>query len=595
VCEPASEICGVYRDLKSLCDHLKQLPNIQRRRREGFVRDDFTLNVLCHLPDPSTLSAQSSDTATKRQETEFMYAQLLRDILVKIESTEEEMIKFCREKCTGNNTDLNTIDQFEEYYDACNAIFWYTRDTFLYRLLNQALRNQEFDTLYSLRYFIKDLHFQLIKRRASQFLQLIQFATVSDVTDPSIPTVYRGQLMTNEEFNKKIRNNEKGFLSINSFFSTTSHRHLAIVYAGNRSSSKTSTEQSVLFQIEIRKNYHDYANISEESAFEEDEGEILFTMGAVFRIVSVDLSDEGFWDVKMRLSPEEDEELTTLAAHVRAQIITPYPLLSLGRFMLETANYDKAEQLHLLSLNELTIREKYDIIPAVYNDLGFIYKKTGKQEKAIEHYKKSLETYLKHLPPTDTKLACVHNNLGVVYCEQGDYDKALSCYNKALEIELNSPIPAEREIALYYNNIGIVYQAQQCYLEALERFEKSLELLEKRLPVNHPSIAVIYNNISTVHHALGNCDKANDYLKKTLEIQLRSLSPNHPDLATSYNNLGFAYKEQSKFQEALEMYEKCLQIQSKYLPSNHPDIATTNNNISQVRSIMERMIRQLGT
>jgi hypothetical protein len=266
------------------------------------VRNDFTIDVISYPPDSTDLSATTSemvssslnDSVIKQQETDFIYTKLLGKILITVDSTAEEMIKFCREKCADNETDLNTINEFEAYYDACNAIFWYTRDTFLYHLLNKALREQEFDTLYSLRYFIKDLDYQLADHGCQQRLSLYTLPSTDNVVDSSPQTIYRGQLMANEEFNKRIRFNVGGFLSVNSFFSTTACRNLAVVYAGNRSNNETSTEQSVLFQIEISHNYHEYANISKRSAFAEDEGEILFTMGAVFRIVSVNLSNEGF-------------------------------------------------------------------------------------------------------------------------------------------------------------------------------------------------------------------------------------------------------------------------------------------------------------
>lgn len=577
-----------------MCDHLRHLPSIRRRRREGFVRDDFTINELCHLPDSSTQSAaanqskstSSSDTVTKRQETEFMYAQILRDILVKNESTEKEMVEFCRQKFAGNETDLQTVDEFEEYYEARNAIFWYTRDTFLYRLLNKALREQDFDTLYSLRYFIKDLRLQLISQRGSQYLNEIRLATTSNASISGRNTVYRGQLMTNEEFNKKIRNNQ-GFLSVNNFFSTTIHKQLAMIYAGDRSKNETFSEESVLFEIEIGKSYFDYANISKKSAFEEDEEEILFSMGTVFRMVSINFNDEGFWDVKMHLNLEENDDLTTLAAHLRAEIISSsYPLLSLGNFFSKTANYDKAEQFYLLALNKLTINEAGDILLVIYNNLGFVYNKTGKQAKATEYYKKSIEICRKYFFSTIPKSAHIHYSLGMMNYLQGDYDEALSEYTKALELNLNLPILDNRDIAEDYKKIADVYLAQQNYLKALEMFEKSLKLLEKRLPTNHPSLAACYSGISQVYYALGQDDKANEYLNKTLEVQFRSLPSNHIDFATSYSILGSIYRRHNKLKEALGTYEIALPIQVKCLPSDHPDIVTTNNNILEIRSAL---------
>jgi hypothetical protein len=44
--------------------------------------------------------------------------------LIDPKSTEEEMIEFYLQKYTDNETDLNVIDEFEDYYDAMNTIFW---------------------------------------------------------------------------------------------------------------------------------------------------------------------------------------------------------------------------------------------------------------------------------------------------------------------------------------------------------------------------------------------------------------------------------------------------------------------------------------
>ncbi|CAF4072748.1 unnamed protein product [Rotaria magnacalcarata] len=79
--------------------------------------------------------------------------QLLRDNLTLWTSDaddvdEEEMILLCRHVCADNKADLHTIEEFETDYDACSAIFRHTRDTFLYRLLSDALREQDVKTLF---------------------------------------------------------------------------------------------------------------------------------------------------------------------------------------------------------------------------------------------------------------------------------------------------------------------------------------------------------------------------------------------------------------------------------------------------------------
>ena len=154
-----TKVHGNYTDVSELCNHLSQLSYVKRYRREGLHREDFTVNPLpAATTSGSKFPSPTVSSNTIRQEADFMYSSFLRDILIKIDSTEEEMTKFCRHQCAGTATDLNVIDEFEAYYDAHNAIFWFTRDTFLFRLLNRALRELDVSTLYSLRYFIKDLH-----------------------------------------------------------------------------------------------------------------------------------------------------------------------------------------------------------------------------------------------------------------------------------------------------------------------------------------------------------------------------------------------------------------------------------------------------
>ncbi|CAF3979898.1 unnamed protein product, partial [Rotaria sordida] len=308
--------------LQSFCDQLSRIPSFQQRRqrpRETFVRNDFILTpLLSHSSplstDPSVtidhLVASQPSNTVKQQETEFMYGQLFRNILISQESTQEEMIEYCRQKYADNKSYLNMIDEFKDYYNKCNAINWYTRDTFLYRLINKALRDQDVDTLYSIRYFITDLHYQIVNKYAQQYSMAITFNNVT-ASILEIKTVYRGQLMIHEEFDKKIRYNTGGFFLVSSFFSTTTNRDLACVFAGDGSSN---TESSVLFQINIDHSLKEfeYADVTTESAFGGTEQEVLFSMGAVFRILSVDRINTGLWNVHLKLTIEKNEEFQTL-------------------------------------------------------------------------------------------------------------------------------------------------------------------------------------------------------------------------------------------------------------------------------------------
>ncbi|CAM4937448.1 unnamed protein product [Rotaria socialis] len=595
--------CRIYTNLELLCAHLCHLPPYLKRKRRACIgqmnisilsqtcTDDLSI-LLNATAINQLLFAKSTTDVIRRQEAEFMYALLSRDILIDIKSTEEEIIKYFREKCAGNDADLNVVDEFEEYYDAINAIFWYTRNTFLYRLLNKALREQDIDTLYSLRYFIKDLHLKIRERHNTQKQQLVLTTTcITDYTKPTpdasnerIIRVYRGQLMSTAEFNRKILYNTNGFFSVSSFFSTTIHENLAReIYAGNRSSSNlTAAEQSILFQIDIDQqvNKFPYANISTESAFDEAEGEILFTMGSVFRILSVHLNEEdGYWNVILRLTDEEDKELRMLSEFIKLDIVTPNPLESLATLLIRMGSNKEAERYNRILLSDQAFISDPVNLATVFNNLGFICQAMSQHEKAIEYFEKMLEIKLECSPETENFASIAYNNLGSIYNDKGKYDEACRYYTKAVETELNTTNPNQRAIATYYSNIGNLFNVQKRYTEAIEMFERSVEIRLKVLPANHPDMGTSLINISQVFNALGQYEKAIDYLKTAFQNHFTSLPSDHPSLSTVYNNLGQLYNRQGKFKEALEMYEKSLEIQLKIFPANHPDIACTYNNI----------------
>ncbi|CAF3397278.1 unnamed protein product [Rotaria sp. Silwood2] len=352
--ERFSKVRCVHTDLNLLCNELNQISTIRRQRHQRPTVDDFNIYSLSCLSDSSTSTVSStqslllSNNNTQRQEAEYMYSLLLRGILIRADSTEEEMISFFRHIC-NNNADLETIEQFETYYEANNAIFWYTRDTFLYRILNKAWREEDVKTLYSMRYFIKDIHLQLLEKH------ILQQRALKDT--PTNDIIYRGQLMKTEEFNRKIRHNVGGLFSVVSFFSTTMDENLASVYAGNSENNHQHLDvEHVLFQIKIDKNVYrfSYANISKQSAFEKGENEILFNIGAIFRIESINQDDRKVWIVHLKLTDDEDRELKKRIGCLETQILTPYPQLNLGRLMVEMGNYSAAEEYYLSLLRRIS-------------------------------------------------------------------------------------------------------------------------------------------------------------------------------------------------------------------------------------------------
>ncbi|CAF4187211.1 unnamed protein product [Adineta steineri] len=245
------------------------------------------------------------------ENSSFLAFQLLTDIMLRLHQTEfarQEMIEMCQSKYENSSTDLEKINEFERSYQHSDAIEWYTTNSFPYRLLQQALRMEDIDTIFKLRYYICDLH--------NQLAQLYTYYLHSLPSDQPILTLYRGQRMKTTELTRLQENIDK-FISMNNFLSTTNNVTAAIFFAGDGCLNDPDEEISVLYQIKIDTSVpHSipFAKIQYKSIFE-DEDEVLFSMASVFRIDDVEQYG-ALWVVELTLINKEDETWNILTAHL---------------------------------------------------------------------------------------------------------------------------------------------------------------------------------------------------------------------------------------------------------------------------------------
>ncbi len=119
---------------------------------------------------------------------QFVFSQVLFDCLLRLkynETDRAELISCCKCEHEGNHIELQNIREFVKDYTADKALRWYTKDTFFYKSLNAALRKQNIHMTFLFRGFISDIQEQLRKYQSNKVL-----------------TVYRGQMMSNEELER---------------------------------------------------------------------------------------------------------------------------------------------------------------------------------------------------------------------------------------------------------------------------------------------------------------------------------------------------------------------------------------------------------
>ncbi|CAF1458392.1 unnamed protein product [Adineta ricciae] len=185
----------------------------------------------------------------------------------------ENFLVTLREYYQGKEVEMKILDEFERDYSSDTAIRWYTRNTFLYLVINKALRQKNIEVIFLFAFLIKDIYNQL--KRQHETLRL------SHLVSPII-NVYRGQMISFQEI-RQIK--AATYLITNSFFSTSLDPTLASFLIGS-STGPNDPIQHIFFEIEIdlRIICQPFGLISSLSYFP-NEDEVLFMIGTYFKVI----------------------------------------------------------------------------------------------------------------------------------------------------------------------------------------------------------------------------------------------------------------------------------------------------------------------
>ena len=370
---------GKYSDLESLSTQIahdyKRLKNIS---------SSLDFSVFQREPNQKTVRDLSKESSR------FLWLQLLIDILIRTPCNEQgktEMLNACRLHYKGDTAEMKKIEDFAKNYEPANTVTYYTNDSFVYRLFNQAFRTENIDLIFIFRFFLIDMYNHLQKLYSNQFL-----SHTGHSNDRLV--VYRGQRMKTIEFGH-IQHNVGRLISINSLFSTTKNPTLAEIYAR----TTVEDELSVVFEIEIHLTRHamkrPFASIEDLSQFPEEE-EVLLWVGSTFRIVNVHdrRTTDGYYLVKMiKTEDEDDNDLNELRKELEKEYSRYENLCDLGHALIGMGDYDRAERYFQMLL-EYTPKFSPSI-GHILNGLGITFTNRGDYLKALEFQEEALEFWTK--------------------------------------------------------------------------------------------------------------------------------------------------------------------------------------------------------
>ncbi|MBN2584683.1 MAG: tetratricopeptide repeat protein [Planctomycetes bacterium] len=158
------------------------------------------------------------------------------------------------------------------------------------------------------------------------------------------------------------------------------------------------------------------------------------------------------------------------------------------------------------------IVDRYPESSKALNQLARVYTDLGRNDQAIEYYRRAVEAAWKQTKPgqPQTENVMARTNLGNRYLEMGDLDEAKKHYEVALA---RNP-----KYALAHNGMGAVLIQQGKLAEGLSHFRRAAELKPDDAPCHRNLAAALLDSPGPE----ANVDEAIEHLRTALTLQPRN-------------------------------------------------------------------------
>ena len=460
------------------------------QRKSVHKRSDNTITLV------NVFSSKDMRSQHNGLNGEFLLYQVILKRLLTKELTDRPIeSKLFDHFSPSDETDQDILKEFDSSYKSSKAIYWYTRESCIYRLLNKALRQQNIGDLIAFTQFIRDINDQLAYEQVT-----------FSVTHPTnLLKVYRGQIISTDEVNR-MKCAKGQLISMNSFLSTSTNRKLALEFTMSRSTTDDLTK--ILFEINV--NLEDwsrpYADIKRFSAFAKED-EVLFMFGCVFRIDDICEDKQlKIWTAKLSLIKNNDDDMATLEHELEKDLEGKNLLVVLGGYLLQMQKYDEAGAHYEILLNHQLISDEFDLATC-YHGLAQVNEKKGEYVDARKHLTLAINYLLKNSKTKDHPLlAQCYNDFGLIYFHEENYSLAFKYYEHALNAKININ-------SITYSGLSKLHFKMENYIIALDYQYRCLANQSKTAP---SLIANTYIQMGKIHAAMKQFETAIEMFDKGL-------------------------------------------------------------------------------
>ncbi|CAF1978073.1 unnamed protein product [Rotaria magnacalcarata] len=280
-----SKIQGVFTSINDICDSLKKVVH----------QIDHNEISISFISNQTIMEIASGQRNLDQLELSYMYSVLFKEIILEIDDADLESFNKLIEYCHQQKVPESQLAYFHHEYHRQSPIWWYTKDLFIYGMLNKALRTFNVECMLKMGFFIRKLH---------QQIEQLYYKQLDDYRESF--TVYRDQALSQQNF-QKLLTAKDGLLSFNSFLLASKNRKVSMSFVED-SLRKTTDTVGILFiitinQKQISTSTTPFAMIDDYSAIC-GEQHILFTMHTVFHVseITPTVSNNRLWEVSLTLT-----------------------------------------------------------------------------------------------------------------------------------------------------------------------------------------------------------------------------------------------------------------------------------------------------
>jgi tetratricopeptide (TPR) repeat protein len=412
----------------------------------------------------------------------------------------------------------------------------YTTNTFVFRFINQALRDENIGAILLSHFIIVDL-FKELQKGYDQFLNMHN--------NLQSRRYYRGQQMSVSEL-EEMKLSIGEFIIVKSFFSATVDLAVALAFAGSHGNKTKNENLFILFKIivDLSVNNVPFSDLTAHSLFK-DEREVLFAAGSMFCIEDITYDTNiKVWVLRISLVNENDQRVLD--------------------------RYD-CENMSALSLS------------SQISKVGHLIR--CKLNGSVSNSNLYCNSLLKELPLDNLCQSACYSDLGWNAYHECEYALALSNQQIALEIcDASENSDEQNELRrVIFNAFGVIYHSMHKYELAFEYYNKASDLNVssviidqyslKRKFLNNPTF-----NLARWHKMSNNFELALIYygnLVKTATLRENVQISLYEQLSRWYDGNFIVNRTQNEHKIAF------IDFSTKYLPQFHNEIATAYESINK--------------